>query len=97
MNVQSILLADVNQKSSWERIEGIATNRLGLQFPQNQGRWLIPDEETLNVSRTTTWKTMRSKGNKPSGRIFVRMRSPIAGSSMKVFLLLFFVVLADVR
>jgi len=47
MNVQSILLADVNQKSSWERIEGIATNHLGLQFPQNQGRWLILDEETL--------------------------------------------------
>ena len=47
MNAQTILLAEVNQRSSWERIERIATDRLGLQFPQTQGRWITLDEEML--------------------------------------------------
>lgn len=47
MNAQAILLAEIDRKSSWERIGRIATGQLLLHFPQGQVHWITPDEELL--------------------------------------------------
>jgi cell division protein FtsB len=45
MNAQALLQADINRKSSWERIGRIATEELGLKYPKEQPVRLTLDEE----------------------------------------------------
>jgi cell division protein FtsL len=46
-NLNASLRAEVNRKSSWERIGSVATDQLGLVFPREQPAPLTIDESTL--------------------------------------------------
>jgi len=45
MNTNAGLRAEINRKSSWERIGAIATGQLGLKYPGEQPMWFDIDEE----------------------------------------------------
>ena len=45
MNTNAGLRAEINRKSSWERIGAMATEQLGLKYPREQPTWFDVDEE----------------------------------------------------
>ena len=47
MNANAALRAEVNRKSAWERIGGVATGQLGLAFPTEQPSALVVDRDLL--------------------------------------------------
>lgn len=47
LNTNELLRAELSRKSSLERISKIATEELGLIFPQEQPVWLETDKELL--------------------------------------------------
>ena len=50
-NVNAALRAEINRKSSWERIGRTATERLGLVFPKEQPTGFTIDQDALNRVR----------------------------------------------
>jgi len=52
INARSIVQAEINRKSSWERIGQIATEELGLRFAHGQATWIALDEELLERIET---------------------------------------------
>ncbi len=49
LNTNAELRAEVDRKSSWERIEKIATEQLGLTFPHEQPIWISVDPDAVEV------------------------------------------------
>jgi cell division protein FtsL len=52
-NGNEILRAEINRRSSLERIGKIATDQLGLRYPKEQPTWLVIDEKLATENRTS--------------------------------------------
>ncbi len=53
INGNEILRAEINRRSSLERIGKIATEQLGLRYPKEQPTWLVLDEKLAKQARTS--------------------------------------------
>ena len=51
MNANAALKAEINRKSGWERIGGVATQEIGLQYPKEQPLLLEVDPAELERAR----------------------------------------------
>lgn len=53
INGNEILSAEINRRSSLERIGRIATEQLGLRYPKEQPTWLVVEEKLAQQIRTS--------------------------------------------
>ncbi|MEK9138283.1 MAG: septum formation initiator family protein, partial [Bacteroidota bacterium] len=48
LNANAVLKAEINRKSSWDRIGKVATEQVGLRYPKEQPTMFEIDEELMD-------------------------------------------------